>query len=163
MQAIDKRALLERLRQRIDDRLRELVGSQRSIQTGATHEQSRAEHAKDTRATEASYLARGLARRVEELELERAALATLATRSLAPEARVGVASLVGLESDAGESQVVFVVPAGGGETLPSGDDQVRTLTPVSPLGRALLGREVDDEVEPGGPAGDRTWCVVWIA
>ena len=64
---IDKARLLRDLRERVASDLDGLVRRQQDAQKGATHEENRAEHGKDTRATEQSYLARGLAARVEEM------------------------------------------------------------------------------------------------
>ena len=41
-----------------------LTASQKTVQSGAIHEETRQEDPKDTRAIEATYLARGLAERV---------------------------------------------------------------------------------------------------
>ena len=68
MYGLDKAAVLCALRERVGADLDALVRRQRDVQAGAVHEEKRAEHAKDTRATEQSYLARGLAERVAELE-----------------------------------------------------------------------------------------------
>jgi transcription elongation GreA/GreB family factor len=50
-----------------------------------------------------------------------------------------------------------LVPAAGGERLTVADTEIQTLTPQSPLGRALLGATEGDEAElparqPGVPA-----------
>ena len=64
---VDKTALLDSLRERVAADLEALARRQKDAQAGATHDESRAEHAKDTRATEQAYLARGLAERVADL------------------------------------------------------------------------------------------------
>ena len=63
----DKASLLAALVTKVQTDLKALERRQRDTQEAATHEENRAEHAKDTRATEQSYLARGLADRVEDL------------------------------------------------------------------------------------------------
>lgn len=104
---------------------------------GATHSEARAENDKDTRGLEQSYLARGQATRVAELET---GLALVEKLSIAKSARVALGALV--ETDDGARY--YLAPAGGGAII-GGDVQV--LTPQSPLGKALLGKVVDDEVE----------------
>ena len=64
---IDKTRLLQDLREHVSSDLQALIRRQQDTQEGATHEENRSEHAKDTRATEQSYLARGLATRVHEM------------------------------------------------------------------------------------------------
>ena len=78
---VDKAALLESLQARVSADLAALERRQMETQEGATHAESRAEHAKDTRATEQSYLARGLAERVADTRRTCTALATLELRS----------------------------------------------------------------------------------
>src|SRR5690606_13474742 len=72
--AIDKRAVLRALHARLAERLAGLTSSQKTAQAGATHAEANQEHAKDTRAIEQQYLARGLAERVETLREAVAAL-----------------------------------------------------------------------------------------
>jgi hypothetical protein len=66
-QTPDKEALRIDLLEGIRKDLATLTRTQKDASEGATHSENRAEHAKDTRATEQGYLARGLAERVEEL------------------------------------------------------------------------------------------------
>ena len=125
---------------------------------GATHSEARAENDKDTRGLEQSYLARGLAGRVAELEGALSAIAQL------PEggggARTTVGALITAEAGDGKRVRYFLAPWGGGEVL-TGD--VVVVTPSSPIGRALLGRELDDDVEIQRPGGARTLTITAIA
>jgi transcription elongation GreA/GreB family factor len=116
---------------------------------GATHEEAKPENDKDTRATEASYLARGQARRVEELKSGIADAMGMPIRALGPDSPIGMGALVNVEDDDGV-RLLFVAPYGGGLRL--GANKVQVVTTKSPLGRALLGkREGDDtEVEVAG-------------
>ncbi|MDQ3823518.1 MAG: transcription elongation factor GreA [Actinomycetota bacterium] len=60
-----------------------------------------------------------------------------------PEGAVGTGSVVRLEDDAGETIEVEISSVGG----------PGTVSPDSPLGRALLGRRAGDEVEVDAPSG----------
>jgi transcription elongation GreA/GreB family factor len=67
---------------------------------------------------------------------------------------VGVTALVTLEDDeTGARTHYFLVPRGGGERLEVDGAVIRSLTPVSPLGRRLMGRGIGDEVELERPRG----------
>ena len=68
MAKLDKARVLDALRLRTRQSLERLIASQQATQAGATHEETQPENDKDTRAIEATYLARGLAERVESLE-----------------------------------------------------------------------------------------------
>jgi len=159
---IDKHTLLELLRQRLAERLDALTASQKSSQAGATHPEGKQEHSKDMRSTEASYLARGLAERVETMRADVATLATLQLRELGPDDVVRSGALVGLRDDDDRELIYFLSPVGGGERLDVGSASVLVLTPQSPLGTSLLGARVDDEVEVELPGGKRRVAVDWL-
>ena len=162
--AVDKSALLELLRARVAADLATLERRQRDTAAGATHAENRAEHAKDTRATEDSYLARGLAERVEDLQRIRDGLDGLPLRAFAPGDAIAATALVTLRfDDADADERWFVVPGAGGFDLPDRAGGVRTVTPVAPLGRALLGLEAGDEGTLSTPRGVRAFEVVAVA
>lgn len=148
---IDKRAIHRLLLERLESDLQSVESSQRSAQSGATHPEARQEDAKDTRAIEGQYLARGLAERVEALREAVARCRRMELASFGPDDPVATSALVALEDGEGIESHYFLTPWGGGESLTLGDVTVRTLTPTSPLGRALSGRLVDDEVEVALP------------
>jgi transcription elongation GreA/GreB family factor len=149
-------ALVERLRAERN----EAVRSQRAAQHGATHVETRAEDPKDTRATEASYLARGLAERAESLTTAVAVLEAFHPPAFGANDEIAVGALVALAHDAGEADLFLLVPAGGGENLDVDGHRVRTLTPRTPLGGRLLGLVVGDDVSAPSPRGDRALTVV---
>jgi len=154
--SIDKQALLESLREQVARDLGALIRGQKETRRAAVHEESRAEHAKDTRATEQSYLARGLAERVAEMQHVADQLARLELRHFdrsEPIALTALVELRDLEDDS--TELWWLVPGAGGLRLSSGEGSVRTVTPGAPLGRALLGQRVGDEVELASPSGRR--------
>ena len=152
---VDKAQLLVALRARLEETLDSVQESQRASQAGATHEEARPEHAKDTRSTEASYLARGLAGRVEALREQLAALDLVELRRFAPDDPVALTAIVEITDAEGVSLLVWLIPAGGGEKLTLGGRPLRCATPISPLGRSLLGRVVGDELSLDLPGGRR--------
>lgn len=123
---------------------------------GATHAEAKAENDKDTRGLEQSYLARGHALRVEELEAALVAIARLPEVRVAD--KVGLGAIVTVDDDGAESRY-YLAPWGGGVVLAGG---VQAVSPQAPIGRALLGREVDDEVEVARPGGARTLAITAI-
>jgi GreA/GreB family transcription elongation factor len=161
---------------------------------GATHTEARAENDKDTRGLEQSYLARGQAQRVAELEAGIAAVTALVLRDFAAGAPIALGAVVTVDEDA-ERKRLFIAPHGGGSVLAGGGGVValgggvvaggggvvaggggvaaggggvvaggvQVVTPASPLGRALLGKRVDDEVEVRLPGKLRTLRVVDVA
>ncbi len=157
---IDKHELLAELRACVQRDLDTLIASQESAQSGAIHEENRQEHPKDTRAIEAQYLARGLAERAEALRDAVTMLAALRLSEFGEDDPVAVGALVALDFD-GDESLYFLMPTAGGERLAIGDSTIQTLTPASPLGRAIAGRKVGDTIEVELPAGRREAELLW--
>lgn len=161
---IDKSRLLQDLREHVSSDLQALIRRQQDIQKGATHEETRAEHAKDTRATEQSYLARGLATRVHEMRKTATTLEKIELASFDTPDPIGLTALVVLrETEESESQTWWLVPGPGGVELSQADVRIRTLTPAAPLGRALIGLHPGDEGSFSTPGGVRDFEVLEIA
>ncbi len=136
-----KAALRDELARALRDALAAAEAAHASATEGVTHADAKQESDKDTRAIEQSYVARGVAMRVEEL---RTGLADVEKMSLAGAKTIASGSLVTVEDEDGESHRYFVAPAGGGTMLAG---EVQVVTPKSPLGRALCGKRADDDVE----------------
>ncbi len=164
MSEIDKKVLWESLKSRLEAELLRAQRRAKDAADGATHEENRAEGDKDMRATEASYVARGQASRASEMEEALVRVAALELLSFSPGARIAISALIELEQ-AGKRLHYFLVPAAGGERLEQAGVEVQTLTPQSPLGRALLGLTEGDEAElPPRQAGEppRTYEIVKV-
>jgi transcription elongation GreA/GreB family factor len=147
------------LKQELVDKLAAALEAARAAHAvavdGTINPEARAENSKDTRGLEQSYLARGQAQRVAELEAAVSEATALALRS---SATIASSSLVTVDED-GTERRFFIAPHGGGSELSGG---VQVVTPSSPLGGALLGRRVDDEVDVALPGGKRTFVIVAI-
>jgi transcription elongation GreA/GreB family factor len=155
MAELDKRTLLEAFKARLQQELERATKRAREAADGVTHEENRAEGDKDMRATEASYVARGQASRVAEMEEAVTRLAALELLPFAAGARIALSALVEVEHK-GRRLHYFLLPAGGGEKVSHGGVEIQAVTTQSPLGRALLGLTVGDVAElpargPGEP------------
>ena len=124
---------------------------------GAIHEEARPENDKDTRALEASYLARGQARRVVDLEQECKLIAFMSVRDFGPDDPIDLGALVELEGD-DSRKWYFLAPAAGGRSLVHDGMDIDVVTPQAPLGRALIGRMRGDDLDLrlGGKARELT-------
>jgi transcription elongation GreA/GreB family factor len=142
--ALDKRALRDELVALLAADLATLERAQQSAVEAATHEEAKPENDKDTRALEASYLARGHALRLEELRAAVSELRAWEPRAARAGATVSLGALVEVEDDAG-AHTLFLAPHGGGRRLAGGAVQV--VTPKSPIGRALVGKGEGDTGE----------------
>jgi transcription elongation GreA/GreB family factor len=137
----DKTALRDELVRLLAGELATMNRAHKAVTEGATDEQAKPENDKDTRALEQSYLARGQARRVEELAAGLAEVQGMPLRAFDDETPIGLSALVTLEAETG-TRMVFLAPDGGGAKLANGAVQV--VTPKSPLGRALVGMRAGD-------------------
>ncbi|MFP8877134.1 MAG: GreA/GreB family elongation factor [Myxococcota bacterium] len=156
---IAKKTLVEKIRARTETQLHALTNSQRVSQEGAVHEETRAEDPKDTRATEASYLARGLAERTEHLRAELERLEAFVPTLSGPEEAVKLGALVRVAEEGAGDTIYFLLPAGGGESISAGGAIVRVLSPLSPVGQALMGRERGEEFTLVLPRGLTTFVI----
>jgi transcription elongation GreA/GreB family factor len=159
---MDKTRVLAALRARLEQDLAVAVEAQRRTQSGATHEESKPENDKDTRALESSYLARGQALRVVELTRDLTTATAFELRAFDAAAPIGVSALVELD-DGERTAFYFVSPVGGGLTLDVDGVSVRVLTPAAPLGRALLGQSVDADIEVPTPQGLRQLSITRVS
>jgi transcription elongation GreA/GreB family factor len=158
---LDKRRLCGALVELLERDLDKLQQSQRITQSAATHEESRPENDKDTRALESSYLARGQARRVQELQSELARLKAMESRSFEATTAIALSAVVELGSEEG-SITYWLVPAGAGTRVVVDELEVRMVTPQSPLGRALLGKRCGDTFDVQTPQGVHEYDVTRV-
>ncbi len=153
--AVTKDALRAQLAEMLAAALEVARAAHAAAVEGATNSEARPENSKDTRGLEQSYLARGQAQRVAELE---AAVADTAALVLRRSNAIAMSAVVTIDED-GTERRFFVAPHGGGSELAGG---VQVVTPSSPLGRALIGKRVDDDVEVKLPGGTRAFVIVAI-
>ena len=124
--------------------------AQRAAQTAyetATHEENIAENKYDTLGLEASYLAAGQARRVEEIKQALTLCQNMQLRAYDDQRGIEVGALLGLADENDRQQWLFLAPDGAGLKVDVVGQPVTVITPRSPLGKSLLGKFEGDEVE----------------
>jgi transcription elongation GreA/GreB family factor len=120
----------------------------------ATDKENVAENRYDTLGLEAAYLAHGQSERVQQLKKDLDLFVSLQNH-IRDDSIIEVGSLVRLESGSGESRFLFIGPARGGLVVNYESVAVTVITPDAPLGQALIGAQVGDEVTldtKSGPA-----------
>jgi len=120
------------------------AAAQRAHNT-ATDDQNVAENKYDTLGLEAAYLAQGQQQRMLECQQDLAAYQTLVER-YQDDGTIQLGSLVTLLTPNGISRYFLIGVNAGGIKLSIDGSEVLLITPQAPLGKALLNREVDDEV-----------------
>jgi len=161
--AMDKVEVISAVRAKVQADLDAAVHSQKVAHDAATHEEAKPENDKDTRGLESSYLARGLAMRVEELRATIAAVRSTSTRGYGPDDEVGLGALVVAEDEDGEEACYLLASNGGGLVVDVEGTPVRVVTPESPVGRAFVGKLEGDDVQVRTPKGVREFVLVTVS
>ncbi|MDH5857910.1 GreA/GreB family elongation factor [Lampropedia aestuarii] len=128
----------------------DLAMTARAVHTAyeaATHEENVPENKYDTLGLEASYLAAGQARRMEEISQALQVCQNLVVRAYDAQRGIEIGALLCLEDAQERVQWLFLAPDAAGLKLDLHGQSITTITPRSPLGHSLLGKFAGDEVE----------------
>lgn len=158
---IDKRVIVAALRRELEEEIAAMTRIARDAADAATHEENKPEGDKDMRSTESSYLARGQATRVLDLERAHAMLGSMPVRAFKASDPIESSALVELKQGA-KTSVYLLLSVAGGRRIEAGDVDVQTTTISSPLGAALLGLAEGDEFEITTPQGLRSYEIVTV-
>lgn len=150
---VTKQAVLDQLRAVLQADLDTLTRAAQGAFAAATDPDSKAENKYDTRTLEASYIARGQAKRVVELQEAVQAFSALSGVELDEGSTASLGSLVALEGPDGRDHY-FIGPSEGGTEVVHEGREIVVITPSSPLGQKLVGRRVGDDIaiRPGAVA-----------
>lgn len=162
MPSIDKHALIAALREDIARTVAVLARAAHEAREAATHEESKPENDKDTRAVEAAYLAGAQADRARDLERASAALAALDLERFSSRAPISAGALIEIEQG-GATSCYFLAPQGGGLKVTIGGVLVQVITPQSALGRELLGKSEGDAFDASIGGKLRTYEIVSVS
>lgn len=143
---MNKHTVLEKIIARLSEELALYNKVARSAHAEATHEQSKPENKYDTRGLEASYLARGQARQVAELEQSLHEFRGLLGRDFIPTAPVEIGALVELMAGK-ERNFYFIGPRSGGTEVELDGHEITVITPQSPLGAQLQGHRAGERLK----------------
>lgn len=143
---MNKQAILEAIVAALSADLETVTRGARDSAAAASDPDSKAENKYDTRTLEASYVARGQAQRVAELQEALQIFRNLSGNDLPVDATVVLGALVTLDR-AGEMDHYFIGPVAGGTAVEWAGQEVLVITPSSPLGQKLLGKRAGDKIE----------------
>ncbi len=143
---MNKTLLLAALLTKLHDDLDGLTRAALMARDEAINEESRAESKWDTRGQEAAYLAEGQAKMVQDLQaaIGRWEALVLPPVTKAP-SRVELGRVFLLEQSEGLLRG-FMGPKAGGVEFDHDGLSYTVVTPVSPVGRAVLGKQAGDFV-----------------
>jgi len=157
---MNKQLLLEQLLVALSLIREQALGAAMQAYNSATADENIAENKYDTLGLEASYLAQGQAQRVAECEEDMAAYKSLKVEDFSEIKPISFGALIHVVDEQGLEQYLFLGPKAGGLSFRyvDGPDQkdIKIITPSSPIGAALLKREVGEEIELN--VGGSTHC-----
>jgi transcription elongation GreA/GreB family factor len=141
---MNKTHVIEHLRFALEAQLHNAKEAAKAAHDAATHEESVAETQYDTLGLEAAYLAQGQAERVNECYRDIQAFNTVFKESEFNKVREG--ALVCLIDEHDNSKWFFIGPSAGGLMVTVKQQPIYVVTREAPLGKQLIGKQVDDEV-----------------
>ncbi len=157
----EKRRLIDAIREALTTERVESARLAKDAANAATHEEARSEGDKDTRATEASYIARGQAERVHVIDQTLLQLGGLECRAFGSEDRIAITAVIDVEQEPKTARY-FLLPSGGGMKLTFEGEPITTLATSSPLGRALIGLTEGEEAEVQSPQGLKIHAILKV-
>jgi len=143
-----KSALIDTVRKELKASLELLARAAMDAHAAATDPGSKAEGKYDTRSLEASYLAAGQARQVDELAEAVRIFDSFAPPDFGMEDPIEMGALVEVEM-CGEIAAVLLVPTAGGIIICDGDLEITLVTPASRIYQKLIGLRVGDSADDG--------------
>lgn len=142
---VNKQAILAQIISTLNAELASLTRAANDSFAAATDPDSKAENKYDTRSLEASYVARGQAKRVAELEEAVRAFQALPGSKLDSGAAASLGALVSLETPEGLSHY-FLGPFAGGTEIVHEANEIIVITPASALGQKLISRREGEAI-----------------
>jgi transcription elongation GreA/GreB family factor len=144
---VNKQTVLQCIVEKLQVDLEVAVRAAQTAYETATHEENIAENKYDTLGLEASYLAAGQARRVEEIRQSLIHCRNLALKPFDDQRGIQTGDLITLLADNGAEQQLFLGPDAAGLKISVDEQWITVITARSPLGQSLLGKLDGDEVE----------------
>lgn len=141
---MNKTALAEAICKQLEIDLAGMKEAARATHEAAVGEESIPENEYDTRALEASYLAGAQAKRALEIERQLNAVRKIEIKKFSDKDPIDVTALIEVEHN-GKTQMLFLMPGGGGLALSQDGKSINVVTPNSPLGGVLIGNRVGDD------------------
>jgi transcription elongation GreA/GreB family factor len=156
-----KRKVIQAILTQLRDELETVLRSAEAAHQAATHEESKAEDAYDTRGLEASYLASAQGKRAADLKRLIAGYERALESPGGRMAEVDLGALVEVESEKRRFWY-WLVGEGGGIQVEVDGKRVSLLTPDTPLAEAIVGRKPGDDFSVELAGREREYRVVGV-
>lgn len=144
---INKKKFIDEIISSLNNDLQLAINAANDAHAAAVDDESVAETQYDTLAIEAGYLAQGQSKRVLEFQKAITAYQSLEITYFSEDSVITMGALVQLDADSKTNHWFFIGPAAGGFRYEIMKQKITVITPQSPMGIALLGKQQDDDVE----------------
>ena len=144
---MDKKLLIHTIIERLSHDHQLLLNAARAAHLAATDPENAPDNKYETLALESSYIAQGQANRAQDLKLALSLYRNLNIRRFTDSDPLFLTALIVIESRNGNRRVLFLGPAAGGLKVVCDNVEIVVITPGSPLGKDLLGKELGDIIE----------------
>lgn len=129
-----------------------LLQAAKSSHAASTHADNVPDSKYETLALEASYIAQGQANRAQQIKQAIDLYRQLTIQIFDEHSAIRLSALVQLVDGAGNEKLVFLGPAAGGLKLEHAGKEIMLISPDSPLGQELIGRQLDECFQLEGDA-----------
>ncbi len=144
---IDKKELVSLVIKYLKKELAQAVSAANEAHAAAVDDQSVAETQYDTLAIEASYLAEGQSRRVQELQEAIFSYQNLILVEFDESKPIALSALVQLNTDNKKQHWFFIGPAAGGFRCQLNEQHITVISPKSPIGNSLMQKFEEDDID----------------
>jgi transcription elongation GreA/GreB family factor len=163
---MDKNQLVDQLVRQLEASARAALSARNAAAAEARDGATPDEKREDARAAhQLASLGRVQQQRAKQALADVDRLAQFRPAPLPASAAISVGAVVEVEdADSGEGRTFFLAPVGAGITLtgPGGDGHLSVVTPVSPIGRAVIGRHNGDVVDITVDGDVREWAITYV-
>jgi len=163
---MDKQDLVAQLRAQLARSARTALSARDGAASEAREGATPAEQREDARAAhQLATMGSAQEQRARRALAESDVLTAFRPAPLPATATIQLGAIVEIESDdTGEGRTFFLAPVGAGITLtgPGGDGVLSVVTPMSPIGRAVLGRRSGDFVDVTVDGEPHEWQITFV-
>ena len=135
-------SIIQQLQQELDT----AIAASNQAHASATDSENIPDNKYDTLALEAAYLAHGHSQRIQDLQNSVQQYRHFTQQPFNKSSSIDIGALITLEDEQLNQQQLFIGPVAGGLMIKEDQDTITVITPQTPLGQALIGKYLDDEV-----------------
>lgn len=145
-ESMNKSLIIKAIISHIEEELDRAIIAANEARSAAIDDESVAETQYDTLAIEASYLAEGQSKRVQSFQNAIEHYQQMQLKNYDQDTPINLGALVQIAHDQEKNHWFFIGPDGGGFRCQIGDKHITLVTPQSPIGKAFMGKYLDDEI-----------------